>query len=85
MNCLLRFTYSKIFNHYSVILVAKMPRDAVGEDGDLPNGPTGGGIKIQTFRPTWEEFKDFNKFIQYMESQGRNVLIYLIIYNLYKI
>ena len=27
-------------------------------------------IKIQTFRPTWEEFKDFPKFVEYMESQG---------------
>lgn len=39
---------------------------AVAEDG----APTGAGINIQTFRPTWEEFKDFNKFIQYMESKG---------------
>lgn len=27
-------------------------------------------LKIQTFRPTWEEFKDFKKYIQYIESQG---------------
>ncbi|XP_067928646.1 lysine-specific demethylase 4A-like isoform X2 [Watersipora subatra] len=26
--------------------------------------------KIMTFRPTWEEFKDFNKYIEYVESQG---------------
>lgn len=26
--------------------------------------------KIMTFRPTWNEFKDFNKYIQYIESQG---------------
>ncbi|GBP32713.1 Probable lysine-specific demethylase 4B [Eumeta japonica] len=39
-------------------------------NSDDTNGPTGGGINIQTFRPTWEEFKDFNKFIQYMESKG---------------
>jgi hypothetical protein len=25
---------------------------------------------IMTFRPTFEEFKDFNKYIEYMESQG---------------
>ncbi|CAB3262334.1 unnamed protein product [Arctia plantaginis] len=29
-----------------------------------------GGVSIQVFRPTWEEFKDFNKYIQYMESKG---------------
>lgn len=28
------------------------------------------GVSIQTFRPTWEQFKDFNKFVQYMESKG---------------
>ena len=26
--------------------------------------------KIMTFRPTWDEFKDFNKYIEYIESQG---------------
>lgn len=26
--------------------------------------------KIQTFRPSWEEFKNFEKFIQYIESKG---------------
>lgn len=26
--------------------------------------------KIMVFRPTWDEFKDFNKYIAYMESQG---------------
>ena len=26
--------------------------------------------KIMVFRPTMEEFKDFTKYIEYMESQG---------------
>ncbi|VEN47665.1 unnamed protein product [Callosobruchus maculatus] len=26
--------------------------------------------KIMVFRPTWEEFKDFSKYIQHMESKG---------------
>ena len=26
--------------------------------------------KIMVFHPTWEEFKDFNKYVLYMESQG---------------
>ncbi|XP_055620621.1 probable lysine-specific demethylase 4B isoform X2 [Toxorhynchites rutilus septentrionalis] len=29
-----------------------------------------GEVKIQVFRPTWEEFKDFAKYIEYIESQG---------------
>jgi len=27
---------------------------------------------IMTFRPTFEEFKDFNKYVEYMESMGAN-------------
>lgn len=26
--------------------------------------------RIMVFRPTWEEFQDFPKYIDYMESQG---------------
>ena len=32
-----------------------------------------GGIpQIMVFRPTYEEFKDFAKYIEYIESQGAN-------------
>lgn len=31
----------------------------------------GGGIpQIMIFRPTWDEFKDFSKYIQHIEKQG---------------
>lgn len=26
--------------------------------------------KIQVFRPTWDEFKHFDKYVEYMESKG---------------
>jgi hypothetical protein len=29
-----------------------------------------GGPKIMVFRPTYEEFKDFSKYVEYMESVG---------------
>ncbi|XP_044577206.1 lysine-specific demethylase 4C-like isoform X2 [Cotesia glomerata] len=31
---------------------------------------SGGTPRIQVFRPTYEEFKDFSKYIEYMESKG---------------
>lgn len=33
-------------------------------------GPANPTCKIMTFRPTMEEFKDFNQYLVYMESQG---------------
>ncbi|XP_046400725.1 uncharacterized protein LOC124167009 isoform X2 [Ischnura elegans] len=36
------------------------------EEGNL--GP--GAPKIMVFRPTYEEFKDFTKYVEYMESRG---------------
>lgn len=32
--------------------------------------PANPSCKIMTFRPTMEEFKDFNQYLVYMESQG---------------
>ncbi|XP_047220872.1 lysine-specific demethylase 4C isoform X2 [Girardinichthys multiradiatus] len=38
-----------------------------GAEVSSPANPT---CKIMTFRPTMEEFKDFNQYLVYMESQG---------------
>lgn len=38
-----------------------------GAEVFTPANPT---CKIMTFRPTMEEFKDFNQYLVYMESQG---------------
>ncbi|XP_014899333.1 lysine-specific demethylase 4C isoform X2 [Poecilia latipinna] len=38
-----------------------------GAEVSAPANPT---CKIMTFRPTMEEFKDFNRYLVYMESQG---------------
>ena len=29
--------------------------------------------KIMTFRPTWNEFKDFNKYIEKIEQEGAHL------------
>lgn len=29
--------------------------------------------RIMVFRPTWEQFKDFPKYIEYMESKGAHL------------
>lgn len=29
--------------------------------------------RIMVFRPTWEEFKNFSKYIEYMESKGAHL------------
>lgn len=38
-----------------------------GAEVFAPANPT---CKIMTFRPTMEEFRDFNQYLVYMESQG---------------
>ena len=38
-----------------------------GAEVYTPANPT---CKIMTFRPTIEEFRDFNQYLVYMESQG---------------
>lgn len=38
-----------------------------GTEADPPANPA---CKIMTFRPTAEEFKDFNQYLVHMESQG---------------
>lgn len=61
-------------------------------DSDGNCGP--GGPKIMVFRPTYDEFKDFSKYVEYMESVGAhkaglakvcdNVHI-LVVYSLYQV
>ncbi|XP_069693616.1 lysine-specific demethylase 4C-like isoform X5 [Periplaneta americana] len=43
-------------------------KQATTMEGDGNCGP--GGPKIMVFRPTYEEFKDFSKYVDYMESVG---------------
>ncbi|NXD45451.1 KDM4B demethylase, partial [Copsychus sechellarum] len=40
---------------------------AMGSENPSPQNP---GCKIMTFRPSLDEFRDFGRFIAYMESQG---------------
>lgn len=42
----------------------RMASDSVSQSSQSP------AIRIMTFHPTKEEFKDFNRYIAYMESQG---------------
>lgn len=39
----------------------------MGSENPSPQNP---GCKIMTFRPSLEEFRDFGRFIAFMESQG---------------
>ncbi|XP_051498723.1 lysine-specific demethylase 4C isoform X5 [Apus apus] len=38
--------------------------------GVISDSPPNPSCKIMTFRPSMDEFKDFNKYLAYMESQG---------------
>ncbi|KAK1152558.1 lysine-specific demethylase 4B-like isoform X1 [Acipenser oxyrinchus oxyrinchus] len=50
---------------------SKVGGPAVGVGSEIPNPNTQNpGCKIMTFRPTMEEFRDFDKYIAYIESQG---------------
>ncbi|NXC46816.1 KDM4B demethylase, partial [Penelope pileata] len=43
------------------------PTGNMGSENPSPQNP---GCKIMTFRPTLEEFRDFGKYVAYIESQG---------------
>lgn len=43
------------------------PPGNMGSENPSPQNP---GCKIMTFRPTLEEFREFGKYVAYIESQG---------------
>lgn len=47
-----------------------MPEDSPSIGSVGPAVKSSGTPEIMVFRPTYEEFKDFSKFVEYMESQG---------------
>lgn len=53
---------------YYMIHVSSKTRTMMAGVG--ANASTNPACKIMTFRPTMEEFRDFNQYLVYMESQG---------------
>lgn len=50
------------------LLKSKVQKNDSKMTTDTPGQPTGSGI--MTFTPSKEEFRDFSRYIAYMESQG---------------
>lgn len=55
------------FTQAFLLSLAVCRTGAMGSENPSPQNP---GCKIMTFRPSLDEFRDFGKFIAYMESQG---------------